>query len=109
MSNSVDFVLYRSTFHPDSGKPGPWWVFRLQVLVPVGVTKPAIFQYIEREFEELEFAISQDDRAICQVLSAHFPQSIRRMLNGSLFDEYTNQYFSTLMTALECLPFHGME
>lgn len=80
------------------------------------------FKYIEREFAELEFAIAQDDMAISHILSALFPketQYISRAIRfdkdmkvsesyPSLFDEYTNQYFSSLMSALEKLPFRGM-
>lgn len=113
MSNvSVDFVLYRSTVHPVSGKPGPWWVFNLRFIggEDFSVYGGTSFSYVEREFQELEWAISQDDMAICQVLGALFPREAGLHIRaGSLFDEYTNQYFSTLMSSLEKLPFHGQK
>jgi len=52
-------------------------------------------------WSELESSLADADVELCSALVEHFGPAIKiRLRGGSIYDEYTNQYFSLLMDLL---------
>lgn len=122
MSCFVKHHLYQSTIHPETGEHktdlkrfSPWWVFDFAIVDPDSDwDEPSTrfeFRIVTDTWQDLEFELTLQDRELCLAVIAAFPEyekrfpsSFSRKNHPSLFDEYSNQYFSGLMDLISKLP-----
>lgn len=114
MSKFVEHSLYRSSVHPVKGKlskdVNPWWVFDLSIVDMEFNEVLYSLQVVSSTWDGLEFELcNKHDKDLCRALIATFPDLIRRNSSISekrlsLYDEYSNQYFSDLMGLISYLP-----
>jgi len=114
MSCFVEHLLYRSSAHPVTGALAPaeklWWVFDFRIECKDSGISPYSFQVVSTTWQDLEFELhSKHDKMLCDNLIALFPEVAGKTFrlsgkNPSLFDEYSNQYFSDLMNLLDDFP-----
>lgn len=111
MTFFVDFNLHRASELMDGTfRKAPamsaFWVFHLKIRDPNG----AIFFEIDLaslDWDDLEFQLVGKDREISSKLVAAFGRKQTGVFGSgepTLFDEYSNQYFSILMSVLGKLP-----
>lgn len=126
MSNFVRHLLVSSVY-TDVGSYDPpssqmAWQMRFLFSVVSDETENEVYhlEILSRKWRDLEEELARRDHEICNKLVELFPEHTRRISkeyrvehhptrtvhtgNYTLFDEYTNMYFSNLMNVLSRLP-----